>query len=638
MAKQRSLFDRDKTELDTGINSAQTIKLYQPSQENQAKWNYIISSNFTVAKLQSIVDTFSFLLVLKKEILAIDLAGNVVIPNEVVLLQTKKSNLKKSELSEFVAYFFADIRNFDIYLKNQSEENRLLWQKIMDNYYVCYEEFFPNDQNDQSIFSYYGQAFYPYNMTSVLPASLPWFECINSDIKVECQYKSYKTGRYMYIPMWLRQTVAPLFYDKQKCELKVFDELPKEKGLMSFNAELNVFNEFTIIEGIFSQGSLGSFSNKPSAAEVKKATQQLNMKEFFTDKPAREVVSMRASMILPHYRNFMYAVRKRPSKGIENFLKNTIEEIFCYHTIIGPILFPHITGLRANMFDEMYISPILNATTKVISGVESGKWVSTSSIIDFQRWSGELCYGGLFGNPSMDRVTLKSKSSGEVIFLDDVYHTMTVPMINGLFFFLAAFGLAEVAYTEYSMQAQSLFCSVRYIRLTKLGEYAFGLSEKYIQAETDNTIPYFELDSNSLIIRSLQENNPYESLLLDTAQSIGSRRYKMSPESFLKNCTKAADVENKIAFFKQYIHSDLPPIWDLFFKDLVHRCNPLKLVSSSSYVVYKLKSNDKELQRLMVSDEVISKNVIRAEEYMILIKAGAQNEVINRLKQYGYLL
>ena len=176
------------------------------------------------------------------------------------------------------------------------------------------------------------------------------------------------------------------------------------------------------------------------------------------------------------------------------------------------------------------------------------------------------------------------------------------------------------------------------VRLTPLGAYVLGVTEKYeVQLASDDKV-YFELDPQRLIIRSLSDNNPYEGLLTDTCIPIGNRRYKMNAETFLARCADKSDVEGKIDFFKRYISGDLTPVWTDFFGSLLKRCNPLTSVAQNEYVVYRISPDNKPLIHLLANDPVLRTLVIKAENYIILVETDKKTKFDRRLKSLGYLL
>lgn len=65
---------------------------------------------------------------------------------------------------------------------------------------------------------------------------------------------------------------------------------------------------------------------------------------------------------------------------------------------------------------------------------------------------------------------------------------------------------------------------------------------------------------------------------------------------------------------------------------------PMTRVTESRYFIYRVNAADKELQRLVSTDSVLRQYMVRAENYLLLVKEEARKEVIERVKGFGYLL
>lgn len=61
-------------------------------------------------------------------------------------------------------------------------------------------------------------------------------------------------------------------------------------------------------------------------------------------------------------------------------------------------------------------------------------------------------------------------------------------------------------------------------------------------------------------------------------------------------------------------------------------------ISKKKYIVMEIPTTNKELQRIILSDPVISKYSVKAEGYLLLVEANNRIKVADALKKYGYLL
>ena len=114
-------------------------------------------------------------------------------------------------------------------------------------------------------------------------------------------------------------------------------------------------------------------------------------------------------------------------------------------------------------------------------------------------------------------------------------------------------------------------------------------------------------------------------------------RFETSALSFLASCHTKADVESKIKIFRQFISSDLPPLWEQFFKSLLQHCHPLK-EDKTAYKRYTLDPENRDLVQLITTDPALRQLVIRAEGYRIMVKNDDLKKFETQLKKHGYLL
>jgi hypothetical protein len=234
-----------------------------------------------------------------------------------------------------------------------------------------------------------------------------------------------------------------------------------------------------------------------------------------------------------------------------------------------------------------------------------------------------------------DDVVMVNEFSKHKIAVDSFLNEFGLTTLKSVAVMLSSLGLAQVALSPLH-RSESPFARVEYARLTPLGRYAFGLTDEYEPPQIEQRA-YFELDPERLIIRSLADPNPYGQLLLDSSVSISKNRFETSPSSFLANCHNREDVERKIALFKQFISSELPPLWKQFFDSLLQHCHPLT-TETATYRHYRLSPDNTDLIRLITTDERIRQLVIRAEGYLILVRQEDLNKFETILKKYGYLL
>ena len=97
----------------------------------------------------------------------------------------------------------------------------------------------------------------------------------------------------------------------------------------------------------------------------------------------------------------------------------------------------------------------------------------------------------------------------------------------------------------------------------------------------------------------------------------------------------SAEIRRQL--FRQFISSDLPPLWEQFFKSLLQHCHPLK-EDKTAYKRYTLDPENRDLVQLITTDPALRQLVIRAEGYRIMVKQDDLKKFETQLKKHGYLL
>ena len=121
------------------------------------------------------------------------------------------------------------------------------------------------------------------------------------------------------------------------------------------------------------------------------------------------------------------------------------------------------------------------------------------------------------------------------------------------------------------------------------------------------------------------------------ADHISKNMYKVTNESFLRQCSDKKDIDNNVSLFKEYVSAGLPPVWKTFFDQLARKCK-LLTKPKKKYQLLQLPPADKELQRIVLGDPTVRQYTLKAENYHILVEQENLKKVCDALKKYGYLL
>jgi len=433
----------------------------------------------------------------------------------------------------------------------------------------------------------------------------------------------------------------PLFQTvfRDYLKLETLDELPKEDSMKTYNAEASIFLNYPILISLFESKQIELGKSKVSASTIKNVEKACNLNEFFP-KGKKEGVRLCTHLIANTYTLFAAAKGTNKERKTEDNIKEFFGDMFGYMYYLLPTMLSHIKGFRRNiMCNNSYCSKLSYIIQNAVSKYAKDGWLSITDlsvkIRTFNEHAEKFCM--ILPTEWFDDMQLENNFTGKRIFYDGVISNITHPFIKAYLFLMAAYGVVEIAYDDKTEEGDTCYYdTLRYVRLTDLGKYVFGITPKY-EHKAAKEKKYFELDDNNLIIKSLDDNNPYLTILSNMSTTISKRMYKVTYESYLDGCNTLADIINKENLFRDYICKEPPANWEHFFLNVKKRCNPMN-ISKKKYIVFEIPTDNKELQRIILSDPVISKCSVKAEGYLLLVEMSNKSKVVDALKKYGYLL
>lgn len=459
--------------------------------------------------------------------------------------------------------------------------------------------------------------------------------------RAKSSYSRYRKGNYLELKEGMYSKFLPIFYEDMK-NVPVKKKLSKEekKGLTIYSCENDIFMQMPILSSLYDSKQIPFGRSKVSTASTKKAAKMINIKEFFPN--GDKDTSMLAATYLINSYSLYYEYHKK-SKKMEtpDILRDLIVENNFEDNILISLLLPQITGFRKSMLEASMGLNFMGDILGTFIELDDKEWIEIDKFCFRMRTFSEESEENylIFYVDDINKVDLFNQYDKKDVYIENFYREISIPLIKSYLFMMAALGLVEIAYSEVSADDKnvvSCFDGLKYVRLTNLGKYALSITDKYVRSKEED-VTYFELDAESLIIKSLVDVNPYESLLGNLAEHISKKMYKVTPESFLKDCDSKKDIENKIALFKDYVCDNPSANWKAFFKQMLDRSNPM-LKPKKKYLLLQLPAENKELQRIVLSDPNIRKYILKAEDYHILVEQDNYKKFCDILKKYGYLL
>ena len=606
-----------------------TITIYVPSQQQLKQHAEQYGIKYNKDELTNIASSVRKVLLHKKIEFAYD--NNTRRPDinffEKVLSSVYQ---QKSVLQYFMALMFGDNRNLATYMKNLPPKQILVFKMLLRQGMCLLKEVRKmlglTEKPSRSYYSWSG----------LEKLDLPFVEYHASG------YDEHFNRIYYVniIPRFREQLYEALMPEERV--LVTTDELPSDLQEACF--EHSTITHLPVVQALTEQGTLVRATNKFNANSVKMGVKRLGIDEFFCAFGLPKAMqSLRGSIMLQTIASAWGHIQNKKKKTLfsEKELKKMHDYLCMHPSFLYPILMPHYSGLRPSCYEYFYGYDLMECLTNAINKWEVGKWVEINSI--FRRYYQSTAYGeklAFVESYMLERMTIYNKFNDEErrVYPDQATKELGIPYVKGLFFYMASWGLFDIGCREYDTDDVSPYDTLEYVRLTPLGAYVLGLSDRYDSPVLYEDKAYFELDPNRLIIRSLVDNNPYESLLSDTCTAIQNKRYRMTAETFLAHCSNKEDVEEKISFFKKYISGDLTPVWTEFFDSLLKRCKPFTDISALDYNLFKISPDNQPLIRLLANDEVLRTLVIKAANYIILVPKENKVKFEHRLKSLGYLI
>lgn len=604
--------------------------IYAPKGAEFAQIAETLMRQYGLAELQeeayNLRDTFK-----KYKLVALDENGNKYEPAPITHMLSNNKKLKK----DFAAYLaiMKHVNNFALHYEEWTEPVKEILKQTVTNHYILHEDA-TKILGQPSI----KESSYFWESPDINEQLDDWYRTIDAKSPIANKKKHTRTNYYLELSAgsYYAQVLPSLF--PELVEIKECESLPHAEAYKTYSGENTIFTVMPIMSSLFDSGQLIFGRNKLATSDLKKATKLLNIPEFFTD-GNKYFSNICASFLLNFYTVYRLELYNNDLKETQDLLKDLLKNMADLKGQLMLLLMPHISGIRKNLLEYSNFGSMIKNLLYVLKLFHKKGWLPIDQILFQCRISPKITESHflLFYSYEFQRASLHNEYDGKDLYCGDIIHELTHPFLKAALFMMAAFGFVEIAYKEIpDEEATSYFDTLAYVRLTNLGLYALDAKRKFVRTKQAD-VKYFELDTERLIIKSLADNNPYESLLGNMATAISKKMYKVSYESFLNGCEKLQDITTKIDIFKDYICDTPPANWTQFFESLKSRCKPMK-APQKKYSLLQIPTDNKELQRIILSDPIVRKYTLKAESFILLVETANKGKVVDALKKYGYLI
>lgn len=299
------------------------------------------------------------------------------------------------------------------------------------------------------------------------------------------------------------------------------------------------------------------------------------------------------------------------------------------------LILPHLSGFKGMTMNKFEYRPYV-VKIKELLKTDGQNWLDVQALKHKVYHHAIAMERPLIMTYGIDSADLHSDMSDDYVSAPTLNIDVMYPFIEGILAQLMAMGVVEGVFAPLEDGARSYFSGLKYVRLTELGQAAFGLINGYELLLTDKYARQYDLIDGPLLVYSRIPDNPNDNILADIAVKTG-RYWKVTPQSFLRNCGTTDDIQHYITVFKQSICKKPSAAWQQFFDTLLAKASRGPKKDSSAWIVMNVSPDDTELQSLLCTDE-FREIALRAEDYKILVKKTDKEKFANLMKSHGYLL
>lgn len=546
---------------------------------------------------------------------------------------TEKFSIYKAELIQIYLDFLDDPMNI-LNVAESSQELHDLWLEIINLPYIDSSYIQDVVKRKDIIYSnaYWRRALYPdilFSPLQVLSDGYNYFE----------RQKNYRLS----LPPDYRAKLAILFIGPDAVRPIRCEKLP-DKNFTVDNFEPSLENDLTYLSGYSLTGSPLNANRIITPGKLKSMKKSWDVKEFSIS--GQEYQADRAEMLV----NTFFT---QPSKYIANFSAEHLAKFVAdtYPSLLAGntfnALLPEYKGLSKSWTEGNYAKYVCSAVNNIVAS--AGKeWMSLENFrlrllcSPPQNWLKFLSYPTLFSSEKISRCNLKEKDGSEWT-LYEFYTPKWFEQIDLRFAvhwieMLCAVGVVEIAREKPDIiPVKEVMGGIRYIRLTPLGLWLFGYTERYIPTTVEDASCHIDFDEQNCILTILTDSCPYTLFLKEICRPIGGKRFKITIESIMNGCKNERDLKKRITTIRKILDVKNSPRLAALLEETEQRGDCID-TDPEEYILMKLRPEVPGLMEFITTNEKIRKHIVLTEQPIILVKRHRLRDVLLICQEHGYLL
>lgn len=482
------------------------------------------------------------------------------------------------------------------------------------------------------------------------------------------EISAYSIGRYYYDTVYeyrfrvlqeFRATLTKYLFGADILTPLLTISLPDDENLKIENFEPFIANDLLILSGMALNGSMLNANGSIASGLLKKLKKQVEIKEFTPN--LDEWPLDRVELLALTYFIFLdeklkiwiqnIGKKKEPEDNPEN-KTITVKEMAKFAvekmpTLISATRFnsflPPLQGFNKTWTALSYLQEIIAILSEIIKA-GGDAWQSLSNLrfrILCAPEKGHTQILKLFSYSDRAKSNLQRRSEKDLDHTKNIkpidwFEEVGFRIILNWIKYLCALGLLEIAMENglKSVNEDSL-AGMRYIRLTPLGLYAFGLADDYKQTSL-NANNSIEFDAENGIITLPSATSPYIMFLSTVARKISPVRFAISVDTIIKGCRTKADLENRIASLTSVVDIEAEPGLKKIVEEALGRTDCIE--REGGYSLLRIRKHLPEITRLITNDKRLRQIVLPASRGMLLVKTANLDTFYNVCAAAGYLL
>lgn len=381
-------------------------------------------------------------------------------------------------------------------------------------------------------------------------------------------------------------------------------------------------------------------------SSYKKMAKSLQIDEFYAGDKRTEL--LRSELLATFLDSFKEDLSNAltPSQFLKEAMTQLRRDEDSGELSLSALFESHIKGRSTYYGSIEYKDAIFQTLAVIIEEMPVDEWVSFDNIIDFMFYRDlhfELynsygnCYITTYRTYGSDKTLFPKRVD---INSQNYLEYVTRPLFKGLMSLLASLGLLRLKYVSpfsgdqhFKEGCLSYYDGLVAIQLTTLGSYAFGLADEYIEPDHEQSTTTISLSERRLII-TLKGDDPIKRFIVEgIAKKQTEQLYQFDYETLYKGAKTSEEITEKLASLFAIAEGEVPQNWMVLQESITKRLNPLQ--QRTTFTVLEL-NHDIDLLKILATDTILKKLIIKAENYMIVVKKSDITAVKQRLRKYGY--